>query len=132
MKTIVSLCCFSEMLMSKDKINAFSVKNTKVIACFCSCIRVVCFFWNTVQTGNLYLYRTLWKGFGNTQEFVEIFGKISKKSSKSQIFWHGFGNTQEEKMFYLVFECKARMHLFLMWFSKHGWFMLFNSSSVKL
>jgi hypothetical protein len=30
--------------------------------------------------------------------------------------WKGFGNTQED-VFISCFDCKARMHLFLMWFS---------------
>jgi hypothetical protein len=44
MKTIVSLCCYSEMFMSKDKIYAFFFENTKILTC---CVRVfefTCFF----------------------------------------------------------------------------------------
>ena len=48
------------MLMSKDKIYAFSFENTKVLTCYHTCIRIT----YTVQTGSLYFVELFEKGSG--------------------------------------------------------------------
>jgi hypothetical protein len=92
--------------MSKDKINAFSVSKHKGGNVFWYVFELLgffrFFFWNTVQTGSLYFYRTLWKGFGNTQELLKSLRRSQGVFQKGK-FWNGFENTQEEKMFLSLF-----------------------------
>jgi hypothetical protein len=59
------------------------------------------------------------------QEYPRIFEILKERPQNfpGTKFWKGFGNTQED-VFISCFECKAQMHLFLMWFSRHGWFLL--------
>ena len=50
------------------------------------------------------------------------------KSVFCRTLWKGFGNTQEEKMFLSL--CNVEC-IYFWWFSKHRWYLLFLYSSVK-
>ena len=75
----------------KTEIYAFSFENTKVLTCYHTCIRIT----HTVKNWKTVFCRTLWEGFGNTQE---------------------------EKMFLSL--CNVEC-IYFWWFSKHGWNLLF-------
>ncbi len=85
MKTIVSLCCFSAMFMSKDKINAISMKNTKMIMCFVHVFELLTFFENTVQTGNLYFTELFGKGSVVRRNCWNLWEDLKESSKKRRI-----------------------------------------------
>ena len=82
----------AKCLCPKTEIYAFSFENTKMLTCYLTCIRIT----HTVLNWKSVFYRTLWKGFGNTQE---------------------------DKMFLSL--CNVEC-IYFWWFSKHGWYLLFH------
>ena len=86
----------AKCLCPKTEIYAFSFENTKMLT------RVIHVFELRIQSKlESVLCRTLWKGFGNTQE---------------------------DKMFLSL--CNVEC-IYFWWFSKHGWYVLFSFSSEK-
>ena len=85
------------MFMSKDKNLRFFIWKHKGV-------NVLSFMYSN------YLYSSSWK------------------SVFCRTLWKGFGNTQEEKMFLSL--CNVEC-IYFWWFSKHGWNLLFSFSSVK-
>ncbi len=125
MKTIVSLCCFSEMFMSKGKIYTFfSFENTKVITCCNSCYLSYSFFFLKIQSKLKVCIFTklLMERVRQYPRMVKILRNKDFRTFRER-FWKGFGNTQVDV--YLVF-LSVKLECIYFWrFSKHRWCLLF-------
>ncbi len=98
MKTIVSLCCFSEMFNVQGQNLHFFFTNIKSDNVLLSCIGVSLFFENA---------------------------RICISLQNSQ--WQEFGNTQEDKMFLSRVLSVKLACIYFLWFSKHRWCFAFDS-----
>jgi hypothetical protein len=113
MKTVLSLCCFSDVFMSKDKINAFSMSKHKGGNVFCLCIRVTRVFFGIQFRLEVCIFTELFGKGSVTRRNCWNFEKISKRLPKDE-FWNGFEITQEEKMFLSLFLSVKLKCIFLM------------------
>ncbi len=83
-------CVASAMFMCKDKINAFSVSKHKGGNVFVYVFELLVFFLKIQSKLEVCIYRTLWKGFGNTQEEKMFFISFLSVKLECIYFWCGF------------------------------------------